>query len=279
MAKIDEPLHTTANMIYSLYEQKKEKPRPYLGWSQIGDVCERKIWLDFRWAIPQVIEPRIKRLFDTGFREEDRILEELKLAGCEVLSRDEEGNQFGCKSFGGHLSGHLDAKVLGLPSAPKTWHLVDVKTIKSKKFDQLLKDGMEKMYPKYWAQCHGYMGEFGLTRAEFIFVCKDDDRIWSERFHFDEDVYLKHKKRAEQIIFSNRIPPPISASPSWYQCKFCDAYDFCHQKEQIKEKNCRTCFFSRALPDGSWFCKSHQDEIPLDFQYQGCDNFKEFIEA
>ena len=47
-----------------------QKPRPYLGMSQLGEKCSRKLWYDFRICSEIKIKPRLKRLFDRGHREE-----------------------------------------------------------------------------------------------------------------------------------------------------------------------------------------------------------------
>lgn len=270
--KIPEPTNSTVNAIYKSYETRVDKPRQYLGWSQIGRPCERELWLKFRMAVTELFDGRMLRLFDTGHREEMRVIHELRAIGCTVDCIDKAtGKQIGVQSLGGHFRGHVDAIVTGFPEAPKTPHLMDVKTVKAKKFDQLLKDGMAKLYPEYWAQAHGYMGKLGLTRGAYIFVCKDDDRIHMERFDYDKSVFEKYEKRAEAIIFADRMPPPISTDPSWYQCGYCSAKDICHGSKLTKNVNCRTCAHSTAERDGTWSCAHWDSTIPdFDAQLAGC---------
>jgi len=269
-------MNTTAQAIYSHYEKKNssEKPRPYIGWSSIGRPCDRELWLKFRAAFNDGVEGRIARLFDTGHREEDRVLNELKAIGCTVHSRDSKtGKQFAVQSHGGHMRGHADAVVSGLPEDPKTVHLVDVKTINHKKYAQLLKVGMKTLIPAYYAQGQGYMGHLGLTRAMFIFICKDSDSIHCEFFDFDQSEFEKYEKKAGRIIFADRAPPRLSEDPSWFECKFCSANDLCHGSKLTKEVNCRTCANSTAMDDGTWHCQHWDMTIPdLNSQLAGCDN-------
>lgn len=273
MTAIPPPDNTTVNAIYAHYEAREEAPREYLGWSEIGHECDRYLWLKFRMAFTDKIEGRIRRLFETGHLEEVRVLNNLESIGCKVQRHDPEtGRQIAVSSHGGHMRGHLDAIVSQMPEAPKTKHLVDVKTINKKRMDLLIKNGMEKEYPKYWAQAHGYMGHMKLTRAIFIFVYKDDDRLHSERFEYDKAVMEHYEARAGRVIFSDSMPPPISHDPSWYQCKFCPAHDFCHQSKLTKEVNCRTCAHSTAMPDGGWKCERFNFEpIPFENQMTGCE--------
>jgi len=269
-------MKTTSQAIYDFYESKNssEKPRPYIGWSSIGDICERKLWFRFRAAVRDSVEGRIARLFDTGHREEDRLLNELRAIGCKVESRDPKtGKQFAVSSHGGHMRGHADARVQGLPESPKTVFLCDVKTVNSKKFDALVKSGLRSLYPQYYAQGIGYMGHMKLEKAVFIFVDKNSDRIHCEFFDFDQKEFEKLEAKAGRIIFSDKAPTKLSDDPSWYECKFCAAHDLCHGSKLTKEVNCRTCANSTAMEDGTWHCNHWDMTIPdLDAQLAGCDN-------
>lgn len=58
--------------------------RSHLGFSMIGDECQRKLWYGFRWCKTPKPEPRLKRLFNRGHLEEDRFVDYLRGIGCEV---------------------------------------------------------------------------------------------------------------------------------------------------------------------------------------------------
>jgi hypothetical protein len=162
--------------------------------------------------------------------------------------------------------------VRGLPEAPKTPHLVDVKTVKAKKLDELVKKGMEALYPRYWAQAHGYMGHMKLERAMFIFVCKDDERIHCERFDFDAKVFERYEQRAARIVAAAEPPPRISEDPAWFECKFCRFHPLCHGTV-VPRVNCRTCAHSTAVMDGDgeWTCNVHERRLAVREQRNGCD--------
>jgi hypothetical protein len=69
------------------------------------------------------------------------------------------------------------------------------------------------------------------------------------------------------------MPEPLSIDPSWYQCKWCDAHEFCHQTKLTKNVNCRTCAHSTAKEDSTWTCERHEaDGIPVEFQRDACDS-------
>jgi hypothetical protein len=278
VAKLPTRTTGTAQAIYALHERRSAdgQARGYLGWSQIGEPCTRALWYSFRWCESGETDGRVLRLFDTGHREEARLLQELKDIGCKVYDRDPTTKeQFGVSSHGGHFRGHLDAIVEGLPEAPKTPHLVDVKTIKAKKFDELLKKGMREMYPKYWAQAHGYMGKMELKRAAFIFVCKDDDRLHVERFEYDPAEFKKYEDRAAFVIGAQEPPPRISEDPAWYECKFCAFQPICHGV-RAPQVNCRTCAHSTPHLDGDarWACEKYECDLPVENQRVGCSDHR-----
>lgn len=270
---IPAPMHTTASAIYALHESKEEHPREYLGWSAIGEACERALWLKFHWAVSEKFEGRMLRLFETGHREEARVIAELRAIGCEVRSIDPNTRkQIGVSAHGGHFRGHVDCIVRGLPEAPKKWHLVDVKTCNAKKFAEVKKNGMQATYPKYWAQAHGYMGELELEDGMYIFVNKDNDEIYTERFKFDASVHIANKVKAERVIFADRMPEPISNDSTWHKCRFCNAHSFCFETKITKNVSCRTCAHSTAERDGRWTCAHWGMDIPdVDAQRAGCD--------
>lgn len=274
MARLPSPLHTLAQAIYGLYERAEaaEPARPYLGASVIGEPCARRLWWSFRWAIRERFDGRMLRLFDTGHREEWRVLDELRQLGLEVWDRDHargDDEQFAVRAHGGHFRGHLDAVVRGLPEAPKTPHLVDVKTVSSKKFTELLKRGFRDAYPRYWAQGQVYMGLMELERAAFIFVVKDTDEIHVERFAFDKPEFERIMERAGRIIFAAEPPAGVSTDPAWHECKFCPAFDLCHGTA-APAVSCRTCAHVTPMPDGTWRCERLDRVLTVDEQRAGC---------
>ncbi|MGL5734039.1 MAG: hypothetical protein ACRCYS_04155 [Beijerinckiaceae bacterium] len=62
----------------------REEPRGYLGASQLGDRCVRKLWYAFHWAYQEKHLGRTLRLFNRGHEEEGRFVRFLRLAGAEV---------------------------------------------------------------------------------------------------------------------------------------------------------------------------------------------------
>jgi hypothetical protein len=137
----------------------------------------------------------------------------------------------------------------------------------------VVKNGVEKSKPMHYVQMQVYMHGTDIFRALYVAVCKDDDRIYTERVRYNPDVATKAIKRGQRIALADRMPEPLSADPSWYQCRFCPAHSLCHKAEPTKQANCRTCAHSTALADSTWRCERHDaDAIPVDFQHEGCDD-------
>jgi hypothetical protein len=194
----------------------------------------------------------VLRLFDTGHREEARLIDELRAIGCEVLDKDPAtGEQW--RYTEGHLSGGLDGVVRGLPEAPQTWHLLEVKTANKKQFDTCEKEGVKAWRPKYWTQAQLYMGMAGLERCAFFVVCKDDDRIYMERIEASAKEYKAALVRARLVIQAEDAPDRISEDRTFYKCKFCPVAGVC-RGDTMPLVSCRTCVHSSAVVDGTWAC-------------------------
>ena len=251
------------------HEAQAEVPRPHLGASTLGHACDRWLWLSFRWAVQPTFPGRILRLFRRGHQEEPNIISDLRAIGMDVRQTTGQHRV----DFGGHVAGSLDAIIdSGVPGAPKTKHVAEFKTHSKKSFDSLVKDGVEKSKPEHFVQMQAYMAGTGLDRALYLAVCKDDDRIHTERVKLDKEVASKAIARGHRIALTDRMPEPISADPaSWYQCKFCEASQFCAYTKTTKHVNCRTCAMATPLSDSTWHCAKWDDVIPLDTQRTGCE--------
>jgi CRISPR/Cas system-associated exonuclease Cas4 (RecB family) len=270
MAAIPPPSDTLADRIYKALESKSEPSRGHLGASQIGHHCDRYLWLSFRWACPEQFQGRILRLFRRGHEEEAGVISDLRAAGCEVMDTDGTGRQYGFRD--GHFAGSIDGIVLsGVPEAPNKPHVLEAKTHSLKSFNDVVAKGVKASKPMHYAQMQTYMARMSVDRALYFAVCKDDDRIYTERVRFDKEEAERLADRAQRIIASDRMPEPISADPTWYQCKFCAAADLCHGNKRLPDINCRTCAHFTAERDGRATCARWGDIPDIKAQQSGCD--------
>jgi hypothetical protein len=266
MSAIPEPQNSIQALIDAQHETRAEPPRPHMGCSQLGHPCDRWLWLSFRWAVQPKFPGRILRVFRRGQMEENTIISDLRAIGIDVRGTQTRVD-FGC-----HVSGSLDGIAEhGVPEAKKTRHVLEFKTHSLKSFNDLEKQGLAMSKPEHYVQMQLYMHGTKIDRGLYLAVCKDDDRIYTERVQYYKGVAEKAVERGHRLALAERMPPPISTDPSWYQCRFCDAHSFCHDTRLTQHANCRTCAHSTPKPDSTWRCERHQsDGIPSKFQAEGC---------
>lgn len=262
--------YTIAELIDKHHETHQEPPRPHMGASQLGHPCDRWLWLSFRWAVVEAFPGRILRVFRRGQNEEAQIVRDLRAIGIDV---QRTGAQQSRVDFKCHVSGSIDGIAeSGVPFGDGKRYVLEFKTHSKKSFDHLEDNGVEKSKPMHYAQMQVYMLGTRIEQALYVAVCKDDDRMWTEIVKFDKNIANSLVERGKRIALSDRMPEPLSADPSWYQCKFCPAHEFCHKTKTTKEVNCRTCAHSTAQPDSTFTCERHENEIiPVDWQRSGCD--------
>lgn len=265
--------NTTGDLIDKWHEEhQNEKPRPYLGISMIGHECPRYIWLMFRWAVREKFSGRMLRLFRRGQLEEAQIAMDLQRIGCKITHAG--ADQFEV-SFGGWVKGYIDMIIEeGLPAAPKKEHVVECKTHNNDSFKELLKKGVKEAKPRHWAQMQCYMLGKKTDRALYYAVNKDNDAIYTERVRLARADAQELVKFGENLATDPFLPLPLSKDPSFYKCKMCSCWEFCHKTHQTKELNCRTCRHFSAFEGGEAWCGLYKIEIPYENQLMGCTEYK-----
>lgn len=260
----------TRDAIFAAYEQQAESGfRAHLGASIIGKNCERALWYDFHWTTKAKHPGRVLRLFETGEREEERMVRNLRSIGVTVLEVDPEtGRQFQVQEHAGHFGGSMDGVGLGIPEAPKTWHVLEFKTHNRKSFRDLSGKGVRESKPQHYAQMQVYMHLTGLDRALYLAVCKDDDDLYAERVIHEPHLAKGLLDKAGRIIAAQTPLARISNDPCWYECRLCDHHSLCHG-QGAAEVNCRTCLHSTAVQSG-WHCDLHDKSLDVDEQRTGC---------
>lgn len=246
----------TVAAIYDHYaKQRKDAHRPHLGASQIGKECSRALWYQFRHMDRPDLDGRLLRLFETGDREEGRIVANLRAVGVKVWDRDPEtGKQIRFTAHEGHFALSLDGVGEGFKESSQP-HTLEFKTMNDKHFRAMQNMGCKETKPVYWAQCQIGMHLAGLDRCAFIAVNKNTDDIYMERIKLDAAEALKLVAKAGEVIWSDKPPARLSNDPSFFGCKFCEFHAVCHRGKP-PEVNCRTC--AHATPerggDGAWSC-------------------------
>ena len=271
MAELPAITSLTREAIFAGYEaDASDGFRSHLGASLIGKACERALWYDFRWTTKARFDGRVLRLFETGNREEERLVRNLRRTGATVLEVDPEtGRQFRVQAHGGHFGGSLDGVALHLLEAPKAWHVLEFKTHSNKSFTDLVAKKVRESKPQHFAQMQIYMHLMGMNRAMYLAVNKDTDDLYVQRVEADVAYTEQLLEKARRIIFAPTPLPRISEEPSWYQCRLCDHADVCHGS-RAAEVNCRTCLHSSPV-EGGWHCDRHQKPLSEVDQRTGCE--------
>ena len=244
----------TIEAIYKYYKDKrKNEHRPHLGGSQIGNDCSRALWYQFRHAWSPSFDGRMLRLFETGDREEDRVVSNLRGIGVTVWERDPEtGKQVRFTECGGHFALSLDGVGIGFAESKKP-HTLEFKTMSEKNFKAMKNLGCQKSKPAYWAQCQIGMYLAELDRCYFFCVNKNTDEIFGERIKLDKKEAKGLVEKANKIVFADTPPARLSEDASFWQCKWCTHWAICHGCK-IPEVSCRTCSHVTPEQDGTWSC-------------------------
>jgi len=259
---------------------QRSEPRGYLGASAIGDSCNRKLWMSFRWVKRSFIAaPGLRRIND-GHRGELIVAQMLRaVPGISLSTEVAPGVQHSFEDLGGHFRGNCDGLITGLLQDPQTMHVWECKIVNEQKFKKLQKlrdtdqsTALKNWDPVYYAQAIMYMHYFKATRHYLTAGSPGVRDLTSVVTEYDKKEAEKLIERAKRIVFSSRPPLKISNDPAWHECKYCTFHSLCHEREMPQRKSCRTCLHSTALEDGKWKCELHQKELDLKDQEAGCDS-------
>ena len=171
----------------------------------------------------------------------------------------------------GHFKGHTDGAALGVPEAPKTWHLLEMKTASASQFKKIEKEGCESAKPQHYAQMQVYMHLTGLKRALYMVVNKDTDALYTERLRYDSKRAQSYIDKAQRIINASTPPeradtlPEEGKKPKYGSpCTYCDAKALCHGKSEVAVNvpalHCRQCAHSTPIENGKWRCEQTSNE-------------------
>jgi len=276
--------------IKDAYSQKAEGGRrSHYGFSGAGDVCDRALWLRWRWMNEpefakkhtmlqdRIQSARMKRLVNRGHLEEARFLSMLEMVGTHI--EDPTTGQERVEAFFGHAGSALDALMYNSPCIPNEWHLGEFKTMNDKNFKELWTKGVRTKKPEHFVQMQLCMLTRGIHKCLYMVVNKNDDNLFTEVVEFDAVFAQNALTRINRIIYSDSAPAKIHGDPSWHQCKFCDCHALCQLRTYQPERSCRSCIGATPSTDAAtWLCRGPTDidVIPEDIIRVGCDKFAAF---
>ena len=252
----------------------------YLGPSNAGEECLRRLWYGFRRACAREgFDGRMIRLFKTGDLEEERMAADLRSIGCEVYTTDKAGKQFSVSAIGGHFRGYMDGVANGMPGDLNFWYVLEFKTHNAKSFSELVKKGVRKSKPNHFAQMQLYMHIAKMGRALYFAKNKDTEELYAERFEYDRNFSVDLLEKLVSIIISCNIPERISNRRDFYKCVWCDAKEICWNDGSksllpILSKSCRQCCHATAELDGKarWSCVKKGRSITKEEVSDACED-------
>jgi len=285
-AAIPEPPQQTVDAIMAAIEAEHAERPVYTGYgisaSALGSPCDRKLWLDLRWAsAPEVMTGRKLRIFQRGNAAEDRIIADMRRAGIDVEDADPvTGRQWRISLASGWLRGRADGIARGVPEAPKAAHVVEIKCIKAADWRAIQKHGLRDKKPEHWHQLHAGMAGLGIDRGLYIAENADTMELLAERLHFDGEESARQEARVMRAVEDHEPPlgmlgeattekkaEKIAATPP---CRFCDHRAICFEGA-FALRSCRTCAHWTFGEDGNGHCERFDEPRTPARQRDGAD--------
>lgn len=270
MAELPASPQPTVDAIWRAREALARQRKAYEGYgisaSALGHECDRKLWLDLRWtAEPEQVDGRRLRIFERGDIEEDRVIADLELAGVEIGRQQERYSL-----AGGWIRGKVDAVGLGFLEAPKSEHVVEIKSAKAADFRAVVKHGVAAKKPEHWHQVHAGMAALGIARGAYVIVNKDSEEIHIERIRLDVEATARAEARVARIVEADEAPGKVSENAAKPPCLLCRHKGLCHGGEMPSRRHCRTClhFSLTRAPNGH--CARWDEARAPDRQREGC---------
>lgn len=245
--------------------------RPHLGASLIASPCKRSLAYQYYWTHKKSVEGKLERIFRMGDAVEDLIVAALSTIGVGIT-----GSQDRVSDSTGHAGGSIDGIATNVPGFENERLLFEGKSMNHSNFLSMVKKGVQESKPVHYGQMQMYMGRLNLQYAMYVAMDKDNCKLHIEILPFDETEYNRLLSVEQDILHMEHINelPRISNMSNWFECKFCDSKNVCHNGEKILE-NCRTCQHSEMHMKGQWRCalKTHEDPLTVQDQKDGCKSY------
>lgn len=259
----------------------KDDFRWHLGASIIGRPCDRYLYGVFHWWKKNTAKGQMLRLFQRGKDEEKQMNYLLRGIGFDIQEFDPAtGKQWNVSFLNGHFGGGSDGKI----AFPQSWNVPGLFVPEYKtsgtgsKFNNLSKEGgIEKNKEEHFVQQSVYGYGLKIPYGVYLAVNKNDDSLCCEVTKLSIEKAEGAIRRAENIIATDYVPAMMpGAKSTYFVCKMCDFHRVCHEGGKI-EKNCRSCVHSTPVANAEWRCTKYGYDIPREFVYQGCEEYKAMI--
>src|SRR6516162_185616 len=223
----DRPLNRLVNELIERAAPSSENYRQYLGASQIGSECLRKVQYD--WMCAPIFPMRTKDIFARGHFFEELTRRHLVAAGFQFGPAD----RLRFKAAEELFRGHADGIIIAGPQLPSLCYpcLWECKCVKDKGWKAIERDGLVGLYATYAAQVAVYQAYLDVTNPALFTVVNADN---CERLHFavpfDAQLAQLTSDRAVTIITATRageLLPRVTENPNDWRCKICAHRERC----------------------------------------------------
>jgi hypothetical protein len=227
-----------------------------LKFSNIGNPDDRTLWHEYRNSVDNSLSPDNVRTASVNKYIKNSVIESLgKIPGASIYDKDP--STFADHHFvflNGHFTGKMDAMMIGVPEAPKAWHVVMIKPMTTAKFNSFSKTTLEKFSGMYYAEIQCAMGASGVDRGLFIAYCRDTGAIDTQRIEAEKMLLDGYIARAERII--NALSPPASIYKDFddFEAKKAGAVSRVYWGEELPFPNCYNCRFSLSGNNSKLHC-------------------------
>lgn len=223
-------------------EEAANPPREYLGGSRLGVACERALQFEYAGAPRddgRGFSGKTLRIFAAGHLFEEMAIRWLQAAGFDLVTRKQNGGQFGFSVAKGRIRGHVDGILAGGPldvpmNYPALW---ECKSLNNKSWNDTVKRGVTLSKPVYAAQIATYQAYMetaipgiATNPALFTAINKDTAELHFELVPFDATLAQRMSDRAVRVLQAtdaHDLLPRITRDPSHYECRFCDWQERC----------------------------------------------------
>ncbi len=211
-----------------LARRRQEILRDYLGGSRVGEACARRLVYEVTHAAVDpgsAFSPGVLRIFDAGHQFEALSIRWLQEAGFDLRDRGPDGEQIGFSVAGGRLRGHADGVIVGGPNIGLTWPvLFEHKALGAKSWNDLVRHGLRRSKPVYFAQVQLYMAYLDLGTAVLTALNRDTLALHHEIVPFDAVEAQRLSDRAVDILRAAEtgdLPARIAVNADFHVCRFC----------------------------------------------------------
>jgi hypothetical protein len=221
-----EPFHLALDALLENSAPPRQ-PRPYLGASNIGSECLRKVQYD--WMIDPQFPLRTADIFERGHFFETRMREHFKAAGFKFAPAE----QLAFSAVDGLFQGHADGILVDGPQIsglfyPAIW---EHKALNDNGWKTIERDGLAKHYAVYAAQVAVYQAYLDTTNPAVFNVTNANT---CERLHFlvpyDAQLAQLTSDRAVTVIKATQageLLDRFTSNPMNFRCRMCKHNDRC----------------------------------------------------